>query len=240
MNTLCDLDFYLQQHVFSYCAVVDLCNLLCASKKIQISRVPLRNVTVNGFNVYDFVLWLKKHEILSIFSLKIENYYLLNDHCMTDYKEENCNCIEVITKTLSNLQVHTLTLQDVDLDNHEIHWSSLEVLSVIDCRFKTDWINLQKSLKKVVVNNYSPYYFPEPLLNDQIILCGLKLPQLEYFESNGFVFMDQLNDFLEKSDVIDTLRSFRIQNLLDSENDYTILISNIKKKFKNTTVEIYV
>jgi hypothetical protein len=240
MNTLCDLDFYLQQNVFSYCAVVDLCNLLCVSKRIQISRVPLKKVTVNGFNVYDFVLWLKKHKILSIFSLKIENYYLLNDHCMTEYKEENCNCIKTITETLENLDVNTLTLQDVDLDNQIIHWNSLEVLYVIDCRFKTDWINTQQKLKKLVVNNYSPYYFPEPLLNDQIILCGLKLPRLEYFETNGFVFVDQLNDFLEKSDVIDTIRSFRIQNLLDSEERYTSIASDVKKKFKNAEVEIYV
>lgn len=237
MCNLYDLDDYILQHVFSYLKVMDLCEMLCVSKKFSISRIPLQKVVVTGFYVHDFCLWLRKHNILSISWLNIENYYIGNDHCMRGFGG-CCDCIDAIIDTLSNINVTTLVLKNVNLDDRQIFWKGLQNLYVGDCRFDVDWINKQ-NLKRLIVNNYVDYYYPEPLLTEQIVLYGLKIPHLEYFESNGFIFEEQLTDFLDQSNNIETLKTFRIQSLIDSENDFTKIVKNVQMKFKNTKVDLY-
>lgn len=242
MTSLLNLDFYMLRNIFSYCSAMELCDLLCVSKMISLDGISLNTVSVHGFYVHEFALWLRKHRVLSISSLKIEKYYWLNDHCMSAGDNfYHCDCKEVILETLQSIHIDTLTLVRVDFDYQSMKWKSLRNLYVVDCRFKTDWINLQDSLKRLVVNSYSEnYYYPEPLLSEQIVLYGLKLPELEYFESNGFIFEEQLQDFLDESVPSDALKTFRIQSLLDSENDYRSTVQTVSHKFKNAKVEVYV
>ena len=233
---LLDLDFYLFNHILSYCSAVDICTLLCVSKTVNISGIELQNVHVHGFFVYELAQFLRKHQIVSISYLKIEDYSMYNDHCLWWYSS-NCQCIQYIIDTLESLRITSLELKHVRLDRQvSLH---VERLYIIDCRLDHDIVNCITTLKMLIINSNYDYHHPDPLWNRQIVLDGLSLPCLEYFECNGFVFEDHLYKFIDNSQVIDSLRTFRIQSLLDDVNNYTSISTKITEKFRNTKIEVY-
>lgn len=234
MWELLNLDKYILQHVCSYLSVMDLCEMLCVSKKVDISFTHIQKVSVNGFYLYEFIIWLRKHNIRRISNFRIENYLQANDHCMMNYRED-CDCIDVIVDTLEEIEVKTLELFNVDLQVRSVKWKyGVESLYFDHC-FDVEWINDHSSIRKMVLMYHIEYYFPEPL---EVLLDGLKLPSLQYFETNGFIFEDDVYNFLKRSDEIETLRTFRIQSLIDSEN-YTEIAKRVTDKFRNASFEVY-
>jgi hypothetical protein len=231
-----DLDQYVFNHILSYLSAMDICGLLCVSKTIRITGASLHDVAILGFDVYDFVQFVRKHQVVSISYLKIENYNMLNDHCMWWYNS-NCHCVQEVMDTFQRLRIGTLELKNVYLQ--ERLPVDVNQLYLIDCRFDNDIINSITNLRRLVINSNFEYYYPDPFWNQQIAFDGLALQNLEYFACNGFVFEDQLSDFLENSEIIDSIQTFRIQTLMDDENDYTSISSKIKAKFRNAKIEVY-
>ena len=161
---------------------------------------------------------------------------MLNDHCMWWYNS-NCDCIQYIIATFEALNINFLELKNVHLQvKLPLH---VEKVYLIDCRFDVDILSSITNLKRLMINSNYEYYYPDPFWTQQIELDGLCMPHLEYFDCNGFIFEDQLRNFIDNSHVIDSLKLFRIQTLMDEENDYTDLSAKIKEKFKNAKVEVY-
>jgi hypothetical protein len=236
-----NLDYHIQNQIYSFCDIYDIVELLQTSKQIRINGVKLNGVKVTGINMHCFVQWLRKHNIHSIDCLIVENYIMNNDHCM-DLYVESCDCVEEIKHTLGNINIKKLSLISVFLDEHVINWKGVESLHLGDCRFNNEWINNQKDLKDLTINGYftDGTYPPFTLIDEKIKFFGLKLPSLESFESNGFIFGEQLDDFLAESEMSQTLKLFKIQSWIDlGEWDYQAVLRKVKTKFPNVVMKVY-
>lgn len=238
---LLDLDSYIQNQIYSFCDIYDIVELLQTSKQIKIDGLKLDEVKVSGMNMHNFVQWLREHKIHSIECLRVENYIMNNDHCM-DFYVERCDCVEEIKETLGSISIKKLSLVSVFLDEHVIDWKGVESLHIGDCRFHYEWINDQKDLKELSINGYftDGTYPPFSLIDEKIKFFGLKLPSLESFESNGFIFGEQLDDFLAQSEISERLKLFKIQSWIDlGEWDYQAILRKVKTKFPNVIMKVY-
>ena len=233
------LSYDLLSIILSFCEMSDVCELICVSKQIKISQMPITKISVSGLNVYDFTKWLQKYNITRIDTLEISDYRFENDHCLLNW-QENCRCKEEITDILQSLRIKSLILRAVDID--KIKWLlDIKSLSIInythDCDLK--WVSELQNLEELSImteyNQYQVSYSP----NTEFMDIGILNSKLKSFKTNMFYFLDDLKLLLKKSIRNENLRLFSFEMFDDtSEEDVLKLVNDIYPftKIKQTKV----
>ena len=231
-------------HIISFSNAFDLCNIICASKKLNrsIDNNYINEIQVHGFFVYDLVQWLRKYNIRSIKYLKISNYNVSNDHCMDNiYQVEGdlCDCVEDIITTLQSIEINTLIFSGVDLGSHFIVPRKLEKLSLINSDTSSstiEWINGIDGLKELsLMLEYDPYHASYSSYLSNFI--GLKNSSLSSFTTNYFYFMEDMSCFLNNSNENENLKVFSFETILDQEDYPPNINVLIKEKFPNCVIK---
>ena len=233
-------------HIISYCSAMDICEMLCLSKRLNQSlsnsNTYMSEIKVHGFLVYDLIQWIKKYNIRGIKVLKIYNYNVSNDHCM-DIQEvvESCTCVDDIMRTLQSLEVNTLILHSVNLGTYDIIPRKLEKLSLINIDTYSDmnWVNHIIGLKELsLLLEYDPYHASYVSYDMYLSrLEGLRNPTLKSFTTNYFYFKEDMTYFLNHSYKNENLELFSFQTVLDDKEYPPDINPVILEKFPKCVIK---
>jgi hypothetical protein len=235
----------LHHHIIAYTTVEDVCHLMETSSDLYstLNHIELSEVKVRGFQLYEFVMWLQKHQISKVKYLKIYDYNMRNDHCMYSYKED-CDCVNEIKRGLEGLEIETLILSEIKIDDSDmvtLAWSrNIRKLHLINYNFDSDMRWLQKTLPDIrelqIDYQYSDHeVFFMPSL--AFLQTGIQNVKLERFLTNMFFFGEDLEVMLRNSYKNENLKVFSLSEISPSSVGKEIM-ELIKELYPNSKMTV--
>lgn len=218
------LPYELLHHIISYIQAEDVCHLMETSFDFYstLNNIELSKVEVRGFQLYDFVMWLETHRISKVNHLKINDYNMRNDHCMDTYIED-CDCINQIKRGLEKLEIETLILSEIRIDDSDmitLKWSrNIRKVHLMNYNFDSDMKWLYQTLPDIrelqIDYQYSEYeVFFMPSL--AFLQTGIQNDKLERFSTNMFFFGEDLETMLRNSGKNENLKVFSLSEISPS------------------------